>query len=83
MVLFFQRIHFRCSCELCTRGTLHINELIDDPSFKYVSSHATDDNFVTQHCIEFIRRHQDMTRSEEFTYIANTLAAVFSKELNL
>lgn len=81
---------FRCCCELCTLGTLHANELDNDPAFIYVSSHAEDDNFVQnnlqnikERCVEFIQRHRDKTRSEEVVYIANTLAAAFSKELNL
>lgn len=81
---------FRCSCELCTSGILRANELVEDPCFIYISAHATDENFVKnnlrnfkERCIEYIQRHQDMTRSEEVTYIANILAAAFSKELNL
>lgn len=81
---------FRCSCKLCKLGILRANELEYDLCFKYVSSHAEDDNFVKhnlqnikERCIEFLQRHQDKICSEEVTYIANTLAAAFSKELNL
>lgn len=80
---------FRCQCKLCKHGRLQTGDLDNDPSFLYVSSHATDGNFdnailsnIIQHSTEFLLRHPDMFGSKEVAYIADILAAVFSKQLN-
>lgn len=80
---------FRCNCNLCTHGRLQAGDLDNDPSFMYVSSNVIENNFVNgnvanviQHCIAFLLRHPTMIGSKEVAYIANILAAMFSKELN-
>lgn len=80
---------FRCNCKLCTSGRLYVDKLFDNPLFLYVSSNVVNDDFVDnnlstliQHCIEFLLQHPDMNGSKEIEYIAETLTALYSKQLN-
>lgn len=87
---FLNRFYgFECKCRLCTSGRLFTDNLFDDPSFTYVSSNVLNEDFannnlsmIIQHCIEFLQRHEGISGSKEIAYIADTLTALFSKQLN-
>lgn len=80
---------FGCTCKLCTTGRIYNDNLYNDPNFLFVSSNATNDNFVNDNvskmiefCIEFLLRYPDMNGSKEVAYIADILTALFSKQIN-
>lgn len=82
-----KKYEFRCTCKLCTDGTLLAVGLDNDPCFKYVTSIANEIedleiDIVKGKCIQFLSKHSQFSGSQEVSYIADTLSVMFSKELN-
>lgn len=82
-----EKYGFRCKCKLCTHGTLLAVGLDNDPCFKYITSITNeidhiDIDIVKEKCIEFLSKYSQYSRSQEISYIADTLSALFSKEMN-
>lgn len=82
---------FRCRCLLCKNGPLRADHLEKDENFIFVAANAMIAEEkkdvvllrnVIEHCVQFLIQHYRMIGSQEMYYIADTLGALFSKEIN-
>lgn len=82
---------FRCRCMLCRNGPLRADKLEKDEHFIYVTVNAVrvEEKYdidlirnLIEHCEKFLLQHSQMIGSQEMYYIADTLSALYSKEIN-